>query len=152
MPVRDAIDRRLLNEFQQDFPLVARPYAALAETLGTDEADILGRLAHLSGRGAVSRVGAVFKPHTVGASTLAALAASPETLEEVATLVSSYPEVNHNYQREHRLNLWFVVTAPSRDGVQSVLADISVRTGLEVLDLPLVEHYHIDLGFDLKWS
>ena len=148
----DALDRRLLNEFQQDFPLVARPYAAVAEALEIGEAEVLERLGRLSDKGAISRVGAVFRPHSVGGSTLAALAAPPEDLERVADLVSAYPEVNHNYQREHRLNLWFVVTAPSTEAVQAVLADISARTGLEVLDLPLLEHFHIDLGFDLKWN
>lgn len=148
----DPIDRRLLNEFQRDFPLEARPYATLAQRLGTAEAEVIERLARLSRDGAVSRVGAVFPPHAVGASTLAALAAPVSRLEDIAALVSAYPEVNHNYQREHRLNLWFVITAPSRPRVQVVLADIAVRTGLEVLDLPLMEHYHIDLGFDLKWN
>jgi len=148
----DPIDRRLLNEFQRDFPLEARPYAALAQRLGTAEAEVIERLARLSRDGAVSRVGAVFPPHVVGASTLAALAAPVSRLEDIAALVSAYPEVNHNYQREHRLNLWFVITAPSRLRVQAVLADIAARTGLEVLDLPLMEHYHIDLGFDLKWN
>ena len=148
----DRIDRHLLNDFQQDFPLVARPYAALGEAMGVGEAEVMTRLARLSDNGTVSRVGAVFRPHTVGGSTLAALAAPPEDLERIAHLVSAYAEVNHNYQREHRLNLWFVVTAPSTEAVQAVLADISARTGLEVLDLPLLEHFHIDLGFDLKWS
>ena len=148
----DLIDRRLLNEFQRDFPLVARPYAALAERLGLDEAGVIARLERLSQDGAVSRVGAVFPPHAVGASTLAALAAAPSDLEAVATLISAYPEVNHNYQREHRLNLWFVVAAASPSQVQAVLRDIADRTGLEVFDLPLEEHYHIDLGFNLQWN
>jgi DNA-binding Lrp family transcriptional regulator len=148
----DKSDRRLLNDFQRDFPLVPRPYAAVAESLGIDEPEVLERLAHLADHGSISRVGAVFRPHTVGGSTLAAMAVPEDDLERVAALVSSYPEVNHNYQREHRLNLWFVVTAPSAEAVQGVLADISDRAGLEVLDLPLLEHFHIDLGFDLKWS
>ncbi len=148
----DNIDRSLLNEFQQDFPLVARPYAAVAERVGIDADEVMDRLARLSRGGAISRVGAVFRPHAVGGSTLAAMAVPDAELERVAALVSAYPEVNHNYQREHRLNLWFVVTAPSNAAVQAVLADISARTGLVVLDLPLLEHFHIDLGFDLKWS
>jgi DNA-binding Lrp family transcriptional regulator len=148
----DKLDKHLLNDFQRDFPLVPRPYAAVGEQLGMSEAEVIGRLAHLSDQGSISRVGAVFRPHTVGGSTLAAMAVAEDDLERVAALVSSYAEVNHNYQREHRLNLWFVVTAPSPEAVGAVLADISVRTGLEVLDLPLLEHFHIDLGFDLKWS
>jgi DNA-binding Lrp family transcriptional regulator len=148
----DQLDRRLLNEFQQDFPLDPRPYAALGERLGLDEGEVMDRLARLSRGGSISRIGAVFRPHTVGGSTLAAMAVPEERLEEVAELVNGFPEVNHNYQREHRLNLWFVVTAPSKERVSEVLAEISAAAGLAVLDLPLLEHFHIDLGFDLKWS
>lgn len=148
----DHLDQRLLNEFQQDFPLDSRPYAVLGERLGIDEDEVMDRLARLSRSGSVSRVGAVFRPHTVGGSTLAAMAVPGQRLEEVAELVNSFPEVNHNYQREHRLNLWFVVTAPSAARVAEVLAEISIRSGIQVLDLPLLEHFHIDLGFDLKWS
>ncbi|OAN51084.1 AsnC family transcriptional regulator [Paramagnetospirillum marisnigri] len=148
----DLVDQRLLNDFQRDFPLTARPYAELGEKLGINEDEVIARLDRLSRGGSVSRVGAVFRPHAVGASTLAALAVPPEELERVAALVNAYPEVNHNYQREHRLNLWFVVTASSAQAVRAVLDDISGRTGLDVLDLPLLEPFHIDLGFDLKWS
>lgn len=150
--VLDETDRRLLDDFQHDFPLTPRPYADLAERLGTSEADVIERLARLQQAGAVSRVGAVIRPHAVGASTLAAMAVPPEWLERVAELVSGYPEVNHNYQRDHRLNLWFVVTATARDEVQAVMADIERRTGLAVLDLPMLEDFHIDLGFGLQWN
>jgi hypothetical protein len=73
-------------------------------------------------------------------------------LEEVAELVNGYREVNHNYEREHHFNLWFVVTASDFARVAEVLDEIGERTGLKVLDLPLVEAYHIDLGFPLQWS
>jgi DNA-binding Lrp family transcriptional regulator len=148
----DAIDRRLLDDFQQGFPLVQRPYAAVADALGIAEGEVLERLARLKRAGAVSRVGAVIRPHAVGASTLAAMAVPPEWLERVAELVSGYAEVNHNYQRDHRLNLWFVVTAAGACDVRAVLDDIERRTGIEVLDLPMLEDFHIDLGFGLSWT
>ena len=147
----DALDRRLLDEFQRDFPLVSRPYEVLAERLGISGAEVQSRLQRLKDTGAVSRVGAVFKPHAVGASTLAALAVPPEDLERVAELVSAIPEVNHNYQREHAFNLWFVICADDRLAVQRTLREIRRRTGLEPLDLPLLEDFHIDLGFPL-WN
>jgi DNA-binding Lrp family transcriptional regulator len=146
------IDRRLLNDFQRDFPLSPAPYAELARRLGITEAEVIERLARLKALGAVSRVGAVVRPNTIGASTLAAMTVPPARLEAVAALVSGYPEVNHNYEREHRLNLWFVVTAANGARLAEVLDDIAARTGIEVLRLPLTEDYHIDLGFNLKWS
>lgn len=148
----DAIDRHLLDDFQHDFPLDPRPYAAMAKRLGIAESEVLSRLERLRQKGTVSRVGAVIRPHAVGHSTLAAMAVPPDWLEHVAEMVSGYAEVNHNYQRDHRLNLWFVVAATGRDEVQVVLDDIARRTGLDVLDLPMVEQFHIDLGFGLRWN
>lgn len=148
----DDIDRRLLSEFQKDFPLDPRPYAVLADRLGIAEDDLLDRIGALNESGAISRVGAVVRPHAAGCSTLAAMAVPPERLDEVAQLVSSIPEVNHNYQRDHRLNLWFVVAAGDSLRVAALLAEIRSATGLEVIDLPLLEHFHIDLGFDLRWT
>jgi DNA-binding Lrp family transcriptional regulator len=148
----DQTDRRLLSDFQQGFPLTARPYAAIAAELGLREQDVITRLVRLREAGAVSRVGPVFRPQRVGASTLAAMAVPPPRLEEVAELVNGYAEVNHNYEREHRYNLWFVLTAADETQLAAVMEEIAERTGIEVLDLPMLEEYHIDLGFPLQWS
>ncbi len=144
------IDQHLLNDFQRDFPLCPRPYAALGRRLGISERAVIQNLERLQAGGAVSRVGPIFAPGRVGASTLAAIAAPEATLESVAELISSYPEVNHNYEREHRYNLWFVVTAPNQSHLEAVLTEIEVRSGLAVMVLPLLKDYHIDLGFPLE--
>lgn len=144
------LDRRLLNDFQQDFPLSATPYTDMARSLGVTEEEVLARLHELKQAGAISRVGAVVRPNTVGVSTLAAMAVPPAELESVAAIVSGYTEVNHNYEREHRLNLWFVATAPDFVRLTAVLDEIAGRTGYEVLSFPLVEDYHIDLGFEMR--
>jgi len=144
------LDRRLLNDFQHEFPLTPSPYADMARVLGVSEDEVIARLLALKQAGSISRVGAVLRPNTVGVSTLAAMAVPPQELEAVAAVVSGYAEVNHNYEREHELNLWFVATAPDAARLQVVLDDIAARTGHEVLSFPLVEDYHIDLGFDLR--
>lgn len=143
------LEFRLLNEFQRDFPLADRPFAEIAERLGSDEATVLATMRRLQGEGAISRVGAVFAPRSIGASTLAALAVPPERLDEVAAQVSGHAGVNHNYEREHRYNLWFVATAADEAALAALLADIQAQTGLPPIALPLVEEFHIDLGFDL---
>lgn len=146
------LERHLLNDFQHGLPLVPRPFQALAEKLGTTEEAVIETLAELQQRGYVSRVGAVFRANTIGASTLAAMAVPADELETVAQLVNGYTEVNHNYQREHRFNLWFVATAPGEPELRRVLQDIERRSGYPVLYLPMLEDYHIDLGFDLQFA
>ena len=145
-----SVEERLLNDFQRDFPLEPRPFARIAGDLGIAEEDLLDLVAGLQERGVVGRVGAVVRPNTVGASTLAAVSAPEDRLVEVAAALSARAEVNHCYEREHPINLWIVVTAADRAEVARVLAAIERETGLEVIDLPLLEGYHIDLGFDLR--
>lgn len=149
VPALTELEKRLLNDYQHGFPLSPTPYADIASDLNVSEDKILACLSSLSRRGMVSRIGPVIRPKRVGTSTLAALSVSEDRLEEVAQLVSSYPEVNHNYEREHAFNLWFVVTAPEQSRIQAILNDIRSKTGLRVLDLPMEYDYHIDLGFPL---
>lgn len=152
MPIAELthIERRLLNDWQHQFPLSSTPYADMARELGVSETEVLQTLARLHAQGSISRVGAVLRPNTVGVSTLAAMAVPPAELVSIASLISAHPEVNHNYEREHSLNLWFVVTAPDSERLKKVLDEISSESGYAVLPFPLLEDYHIDLGFDLK--
>ena len=142
---------RLLNEFQRDWPLVPRPYRAVGERLGVDEQWVLERLSIFRRDGLISRVGAAFVPGTVGASTLAALEVPAERLEEVARMVSTFPGVNHNYEREHRVNLWFVLAAEDEVQLENVLGEIEWRAQCgPLLRLRLIEEFRVDLGFDLR--
>lgn len=145
----DTIDRALLDNWQRDFPLVPRPFAAIAERMELGQKDVLSRLAELMAVGAVSRVGATCRPGTAGASTLAAVAAPEWRIDEIAALIGGEPGVNHSYLRENRWNIWFVVTGPDRTHVDATLDRIRARTKREVLDLPLVRAFNVDLGFSL---
>ena len=146
------LEKRLLDSYQRGFPLTPHPYRDIACELGCDETTVIATLKRLREMGLISRVGAVVTPHRAGWSTLAAMAVPPERLDAVAGLVSGFPEVNHNYEREHRLNLWFVVTGTDVGHVRSVLKAIEALSGLAVLDLPLVEAFRLDLGFSLQWD
>ncbi len=143
------LEMRLLNDFQRGFPLTETPFHDIALSLHTGEQEILDKLRQMQTDGSVSRVGAVFRPHRVGASCLAALAVPEDSLEAVAAVVNAYPEVNHNYEREHRYNLWFVVTAADEARRTAILSEIERKTAYPLLFLPMLADYHIDLGFDL---
>lgn len=140
-------ERKIVNAYQRGFPLDPRPFARIGEDVGMPEEDVLAIIGNLRERGVLSRLGAVVAPNRAGASTLAALSVPAERLEDVAARVSAYPEVNHNYEREHVLNLWFVLAAKDRQAVLDTLQRIADDTGLEPVELPLVKAYHIDLGF-----
>lgn len=145
----DRMTQALVDDFQRDFPLVARPFAEIGARIGVSEAEVIDRLRVLTADGAVSRIGAVVRPHAAGCSTLAAVAAPAEAIEAVAEQINAFAGVNHNYEREHAYNLWFVVTGADRPEIDATLAAIAAATGLAALDLPLERAYHIDLGFPI---
>lgn len=147
------IDQRTLSIadcWQRDFPLCQRPFASVGELHGMTEDEVIAAFSALSASGVLSRVGAVVRPNTAGASTLAALSCDPRDLERVAAVVSGERFVNHNYERGHAFNLWFVVAAPTASEMNETLRRIGNGTGCEVMDLRLERPYHIDLGFSLS--
>lgn len=146
------LEQHLLNDFQRDMSLSATPYADIAEQLGVDEEEVLKSITSLQERGVISRVGPVFRPNRIGVSTLAAMAVPEKDLECVARIVSAFPEVNHNYERDHEYNLWFVVTASSAEHLDIVLYEIEQHAEYPLMSLPMLDDYFIDLGFKLKWA
>jgi DNA-binding Lrp family transcriptional regulator len=144
--------QHLLNDFQRDFPLTPTPYREIAASLGVDEDYVLGALQTMLNREVVSRIGPVFSPNSIGCSTLAAMSIPQARLSEIAAFVNTYREVNHNYEREHHFNLWFVVTASSEERLREVVEQIETTTGIAVMSLPLLEEFHIDLSFPLQWD
>ena len=137
----DRLGARLLSEWQQNFPLCPAPFAELAGKLGVAEGAVLRMLERLRREGRIARVGAVFAPKRIGASTLAAMAVPPEKLAIVTEAVNRFPEVNQNYERSHRYNLWFVVTAGSPGRLQAALGAIEQAAGFPLLRLPLVGEF-----------
>jgi DNA-binding Lrp family transcriptional regulator len=146
------LEKRLLNDYQQQLPLSAAPFADIAQQQGVSEQQVMDCLTRLQDKGVISRVGPVFTPNRVGVSTLAAMALPEAQLECVARIISAFPEVNHNYQREHRFNLWFVVTASSQQHLQQVLDDMVELSGYPLMPLPMLQDYYIDLGFRIAWD
>lgn len=142
----------LLERYQRDFPLVAEPFAQIAGALDTTEASVLCALRDLVSNGIVGRIGGVARPNTLGASTLAAMAAPELRTETVAELLASEPGINHVYLRENAWNLWFVATGPDRGYVDRLLRRVEDISGLRALDLRLEQAFYIDLGFPLDAS
>lgn len=150
--VPDRTDLALLECLQDDLPLVPRPWQAVAERLGITEDDLLGRLRRLTEAGIVRGISPVLESRPLGlsAATLVAFRVPEDRIDEVAALVSSCPEVSHNFRREDLYNLWFTITAKDRAAVDRVLRKILDTTGVsaaDVLDLPTVRRIKIDVRF-----
>ena len=142
----DALDRRIVAELQDGFPLCPHPYAEAGRRLGLGEAEMIRRIERLLADGVLSRFGPLFDVERLGGIyVLAAMQVPAEDFERTADLVNAHPEVAHNYEREHALNMWFVVAAETEMGARRVLARIAQETGLEVVALPKEEEFFIGL-------
>lgn len=150
--IPDQTDLAILNVLQDDLPLVSRPWKAIAERLGIAETGLLDRMKRLEEAGIIRGISPVLESRNLGlhAATLVALHIPAERVDEVAAIISSYPEVSHNFQRDHYYSLWFTIAARNRNGIQKVLDGILDRTGIpvsDVLDLPTVKKIKIDVRF-----
>ena len=153
----DVLDRRLIDSYQRGLPVCSRPFQAVAERLGTTEAEVIARLERLQALDVLSRVGPVFDHARAGASLLAAVAVPEAERDAFAELINAAPGVNHNYAREdpgreHDFNLWFVMTAPDEAELEIRLAALEAHLGVPILRLPMLESYHIDLAFPIPWA
>ena len=130
------LEQCLLNDFQHDFPLSSQPFHDIAERLNVDAELVIEAFKKLQSSGAISRVGPVIKPNSIGNSILAALEVPDDEIIETASMINAYPEVNHNYERDHNFNLWFVITAENKKRLDFILDEIQQKSGYPLLRLP----------------
>ncbi|MBT3988986.1 MAG: AsnC family transcriptional regulator [Rhodospirillaceae bacterium] len=140
------VDRQIINALQGGFPISERPYAEAAEKLGLSEDALIARLAQLLEDKMLSRFGPMYNSEKMGgAVTLAAIAVPKARFKEVTGIVNSFAEVAHNYQREHKLNMWFVIAAEEPGEIAEVIEKIEAATGLEVFNMPKSEEYFLEM-------
>ena len=145
----DELDKVIINRLQQGFPICASPYRLVAEQLGVTETDLLERLTNLLAAGVLSRFGPMYHAeHMGGALTLAALKVPEARYAEVTDIVNAFPEVAHNYAREHSLNMWFVLATEQPDQVAAVITAIAAQTGLQVFNMPKISEYYVGLQLE----
>jgi len=150
----DRTDLAVLDALQDDLPLAARPWAAVAKRLGIPEHELLERVRRLQESGILRNVSPVLDSHRFGlsAATLIALRVPESRVQEVAAIISGYPEVSHNYRRDHPYSVWFTLAARTEERLCEVLSEILRRTGIskeDSLNLPTVHAYKIDVRFSV---
>ena len=147
--MKDQIDRDLIAKLQEAFPVEARPFRVLGEQLGAPEAEVIERIARLKQAGKIRGISAVFEPRRLGAVTaLAALEVAPEQLDAVAAAANAFPEVTHNYEREHDYNLWFAIVAADAARLREVFTAVANTPGVRRAALaPAVRTFKIAVNF-----
>jgi siroheme decarboxylase len=144
----DDLDRRIVNGLQGGFPISEYPFAQAAAALGMSEATLIERIDRLCRDGWLSRFAPMFNADRLGgATTLAAVAVPRTDFDRIAGIVNGFPEVAHNYAREHALNMWFVIATEAPERVADVIAAIEEATGLPVYSMPKLEEYFVEARF-----
>lgn len=142
------VDKLILNRLQYGLPLTPDPWQDVADEIGIDADTLRDRITHFLETGLLTRFGPMFDIERLGgAFTLAAMAVPQARFEDVAAYLDALPQVAHNYERMHHFNMWFVLGCESPEEIDVVLNDISQHTGLDVLNLPKEETYHVGLHF-----
>ncbi|WP_238455844.1 siroheme decarboxylase subunit beta [Azohydromonas lata] len=151
LPALSAADILLIEHLHGGFPLSERPFAEAGAHLGMDEAQVLQRLHRLLARGQLTRFGPLFQIERAGGLFVLAAMEVPESdFDTVAALLHAMPEVAHNYRREHRLNMWFVIAAETPAAAQEALGRIAFATALQVHAFPKEREYHVELRLPLR--
>lgn len=141
--------KKLLNDYQQDFPLSPQPFLEIAEQLDVTEEFVINAFSLLQEQSFINRIGPIIQPNHIGVSSLVAMMIPAEQLESCAKIISQFSEVNHNYERDHEFNLWFVIIASDQNNLARLLSNIEKQTGFTTFKFPLLEDYFINLGFQL---
>lgn len=140
----DATDRALINRLQEGIAICERPYRALGDEMGLSEDEVLTRIERLRGIGALTRFGPFIDAAALGgAFCLCAMAVPEGRFDAVMTLVNAHDEVAHNYERVHRLNMWFVLACETQAEIAQVADRIEQETGLTVLRFPKLKEFFI---------
>lgn len=147
----DAIDRKIINAIQSNFPISLQPYQELGKQLHLAPDEVLKRVKALKAAGIIRRIGGNFHSHRLNyTSTLCAARVPEDKIEHFVEVVNNYPGVTHNYLRKHDYNIWFTFIAPSTSNIENALKEISEKTGVkEVYSLPAVRMFKIRVDFEV---
>jgi DNA-binding Lrp family transcriptional regulator len=150
MRVSDPTARAIINGLQGGFPLTRAPFRDAGRALGLSEGELIDGVRHLLETRRLSRFGPLWNAEELGGGVcLYAMAVPRERFDEVAQLVNAYPEVAHNYERDHALNMWFVISAERAERISEVIETISARTGLTVYPMPKAREFFVGFRMDV---
>jgi len=142
----DSIDASIVNCLQEGLPVCARPFDEVADSLGLSVDELLSRLQRLLDDRVLTRFGPMYNAESMGgALSLCAMQVPTDRFEEVAGQVNAFAEVAHNYERDHLLNMWFVVATERPEQAAAVITEIEQVSGCQVYDMPKLEEFYIGL-------
>ena len=129
-------DRNIINELQQDLPLVPEPFTAMAAKLGMDEEKFVVSCQSLLSRGIMRRFSAAVNHRRVGfkANAMTCWSVPSEKVAAAGKKLASLPEVSHCYERKINplwpYNLFAMIHTIAKEECQEIIDKVSTETGL----------------------
>jgi DNA-binding Lrp family transcriptional regulator len=147
----DDLDKEILNILQWEFPLVNRPFLAIAERLNVSEDEVINRIRALKASNIIREIDAIFDTRALKyKSALVAMSIEQDRIEHVAYEINKHPGVSHNYERDHYYNLWFTIAVPPYGNVKHEVERFASMQGVrEYMILPTVKLYKIGVKLDM---
>lgn len=146
----DNLDRKIINVLQKNFPICDHPFSIVAKELETTEAELISRLQRMLDEKLLTRFGPLYNAERFGgAVSLCAMAVPEYDFDFITEKVNAFPQVAHNYQREHELNMWFVLATETQNELDETIKEIEADTGLPVRNMPKLQEFYVGLHFEI---
>ncbi len=131
-------EKKIVSFLQEDLPLEPRPYEKLAESLGIQEEELMGKVKELQARGILRRIGAAVRHYHAGFryNAMGCWQVEESLVEEAGSKMSTFSEVSHVYQRpafppHWPYNLFTMIHGKSKEECQDIAEKISEKTGIK---------------------
>lgn len=147
--IMNITDKQIINYLQSGFPVCEHPFAVVSEKLGLTESELIRRIQLLLDKGILSRFGPMFNVEKIGGTySLVAMQVPVADMERVTAIINQHPQVAHNYERDHKFNIWFVVALEAGKKLSTLLETIENQTGYLTYNMPKLDEYYVGLKFN----
>ena len=141
--------QEILSRIQKKFPLVAKPFAAIANELNISEDEVLSILSEEKANNIIRQTSAIFDTKRLGyISSLVAFDIDEDKIDEAVKIINAHPGISHNYERNHDFNIWFTlaVAPDSKLGLDKTVEIIAKLTGAnDYIMLPTLKLFKISV-------
>jgi len=148
----ETIQNELLFQMQNSFPMVEKPFEAIAKALDISEDDVIDTVRKLKEEKIIRQTSAIFDTKRLGyKSSLVAFKIEADKVDKAATIINAHPGVSHNYLRNHDYNIWFTmaVAPDSTLGLEKTIEILKVRTSaIDAITLPTLKMFKISVKMD----
>jgi DNA-binding Lrp family transcriptional regulator len=139
----------ILSRIQKKFPLVAKPFEAIANELGISENEVLAILQEQKKENIIRQISAIFDTKRLGyTSSLVAFKITEDKIDSAVKIINSHPGISHNYERNHEFNIWFTlaVAPDSKLGLEKTLEILAKLTEAnDYIMLPTLKLFKINV-------